>query len=73
MPLICWIQDDPKYDRAFAVALGSTVVVDTLERARRLIGNNRMVTLEGELLEKSGAMTGGATKKQGRERIRCRR
>ncbi len=24
-----------------------------------------MVTLEGELLEKSGAMTGGATKKQG--------
>lgn len=58
------VEYDPKYDRAFAVALGSTVVVDTLERARKLIGKYRMVTLEGELLEKSGAMTGGATKKQ---------
>jgi chromosome segregation protein len=59
------VEYDPKYDRAFAVALGSTVVVDTLERARKLIGRYRMVTLEGELLEKSGAMTGGASKKQG--------
>ena len=59
------LEYDPKYDRAFAVALGSTVVVDTLERARKLIGKYRMVTLEGELLERSGAMTGGATKKQG--------
>ncbi len=54
---------DPVYDRAFAVALGATVVVDTLERARKLIGKYRMVTLEGELLEKSGAMTGGSAKK----------
>jgi chromosome segregation protein len=59
------VEYDPKYDRAFAVALGSTIVVDTLERARKLIGRYRMVTLEGELLEKSGAMTGGASKKQG--------
>ena len=57
------VEYDPKYDRAFAVALGSTVVVDTLDRARKLIGKYRMVTLEGELLDKSGAMTGGATKK----------
>jgi len=59
------IEYDPKYDRAFAVTLGATVVVDTLERGRKLIGKYRMVTLEGELLERSGAMTGGATKKQG--------
>ncbi|MCX6684338.1 MAG: chromosome segregation protein SMC [Methanoregula sp.] len=59
------VEYDPKYDRAFAIALGSTVVIDTLERARKLIGKYRMVTLEGELLDKSGAMTGGATKKQG--------
>jgi chromosome segregation protein len=58
------LEYDPKFDRAFGVALGATVVVDTLERARRLIGKYRMVTLEGELLEKSGAITGGATKKQ---------
>ena len=59
------VEYDPKYDRAFAVALGATVVVDTLERARKLIGKYRMVTLEGELLDRSGAMTGGATRKQG--------
>ncbi len=58
------LEYDPKFDRAFGVALGSTVVVDTLERARKLIGKYRMVTLEGELLEKSGAITGGATRKQ---------
>ncbi len=58
------LEYDPKYDRAFGVALGTTVVVDTLERARNLIGKYRMVTLDGELLEKSGAITGGATKKQ---------
>ena len=57
------IDYDPVYDRAFAVALGATVVVDTLERARKLIGKYRMVTLEGELLERSGAMTGGSAKK----------
>ena len=54
---------DPVYDKAFAIALGSTAVVDTLERARKLIGKYRMVTLEGELLERSGAMTGGSAKK----------
>jgi chromosome segregation protein len=54
---------DPVYDKAFAVALGATVVVDSLERARKLIGKYRMVTLDGELLERSGAMTGGSAKK----------
>ncbi len=58
------LEYDPRYDRAFGVALGASVVVDTLERARKLIGKYRMVTLDGELLEKSGAITGGATKKQ---------
>jgi len=57
------LEYDPKYDKAFSVALGATVVVDTLERARKLIGKYRMVTLDGELLERSGAITGGAAKK----------
>jgi chromosome segregation protein len=57
------LEYDPKYDKAFAVALGATVVVDTLDRARKMIGKYRMVTLDGELLERSGAMTGGAGKK----------
>jgi len=58
------LEYDPKYDRAFSVVLGGTVVVDTLERARKLIGKYRMVTLEGELIERSGAMTGGSARKQ---------
>ncbi|QYZ79682.1 chromosome segregation protein SMC [Methanofollis formosanus] len=55
---------DPEYDLAFQQVFGSTVVVDTLENARRLMGRYRMVTLEGELLERSGAMTGGYLKKK---------
>ena len=35
----------------------------TLAQARRLLGRHRMVTLEGELLEKTGAMTGGFQKR----------
>ena len=38
---------------------GDTVVVDDLEIARSMIGTVRMVTLDGDLVEKSGAMTGG--------------
>ncbi|QSZ67722.1 chromosome segregation protein SMC [Methanofollis aquaemaris] len=53
-----------EYDLAFQQVFGSTLVVDTLECARRLMGRYRMVTLEGELLERSGAMTGGYLKKQ---------
>jgi chromosome segregation protein len=57
------VEYEPGYDKAFAVALGATVIVDTLDRARKLIGKYRMVTLDGELLERSGAMTGGHGKK----------
>jgi len=48
---------------AFRVVFGSTVVVDSIERGRRLLGKYRMVTPDGELLERSGAMTGGSFKK----------
>lgn len=57
------IHYDPVYAPAFRIVFGRTVVVDTLERARKLLGRHRMVTLEGELLEESGAMTGGSLKK----------
>jgi chromosome segregation protein len=50
---------DPCYDTVFSFALGDTLIVDTLEDGRRLLGKYRMVTLDGSLLEKSGAMTGG--------------
>jgi chromosome segregation protein len=53
------VEFDPAYAAAFSYVFGKTVVVTELEAARRLIGTYRMVTLEGELLEVSGAMTGG--------------
>lgn len=58
------LEFDPAFERAFQVVFGATVVVDTLERARRLMGRYRMVTLEGDFVERSGAMTGGVQKKK---------
>jgi len=55
---------DPRFDAAFRVVFGSTVVIDTLEHARKRIGSSRMVTLDGSLLEPSGTMTGGSVKKE---------
>ncbi|HBN07190.1 MAG TPA: chromosome segregation protein SMC [Cyanobacteria bacterium UBA8530] len=56
---------DEKYADAFAFAFGETAVFDTLENARPHMGRYRMVTLDGELLERSGAMTGGSDGKAG--------
>lgn len=55
------IEFDDRYRDVFAYVFGSTVVFETLSEARRHLGEYRMVTLEGELLETSGAMTGGST------------
>jgi chromosome segregation protein len=52
---------DPEYEGIFSYVLGDTVVVDTMDTARELMGDYRMVTLEGDLVEKSGAMTGGSS------------
>lgn len=57
------IDFDDKYSSAFYYALGETLVVEDMERARRLIGKYRMVTLDGSILEKTGAMTGGSVNK----------
>ncbi len=54
------LEFDPKFKNAFAHVFGSTVVVDDIDTARRIgIGQARMVTLDGDLCEHSGAMTGG--------------
>ncbi|MGV2828364.1 chromosome segregation protein SMC [Myxosarcina sp. GI1(2024)] len=51
---------DSRYDQIFAYVFGNTVVFDTLDNARSQLGKYRIVTLEGEILEASGAMTGGS-------------
>ncbi|USR89614.1 chromosome segregation protein SMC [Phormidium yuhuli AB48] len=57
------IDCEERYDSIFAYVFGSTVVFDSLDNARRLLGQARMVTLDGELLEASGAMTGGSQRR----------
>lgn len=50
----------PEFESAFWYVFRDTLILDSLSNARRLIGKFRMVTLEGEVLEKSGAMVGGS-------------
>jgi chromosome segregation protein len=54
------IEFDRRYRDVFAYVFGNTVVFETLSNARRHLGQYRIVTLDGELLETSGAMTGGS-------------
>ncbi|WP_413678972.1 chromosome segregation protein SMC [Prochlorococcus sp. MIT 0916] len=54
------IQFDSIYKYVFLHVFGETVVFRNLSSARDQIGIKRAVTLDGELLEKSGAMTGGS-------------
>ncbi|MDX2099372.1 MAG: chromosome segregation protein SMC, partial [Leptolyngbyaceae cyanobacterium bins.59] len=54
------IECDDRYWDVFAFVFGNTVVFETLESARRHLGRFRIVTLDGDLLESSGAMTGGS-------------
>ncbi|MBZ8183282.1 chromosome segregation protein SMC [Oscillatoria salina] len=54
------IECEQRYRNVFAYVFGSTVVFENLETARAHLGQYRIVTLDGELLEASGAMTGGS-------------
>jgi len=54
------IKFDERYRAAFWYVLGDTMIVDTLDEARRLMGGVRLVTKAGELLDPSGAMVGGS-------------
>ncbi len=57
------IDFDDKYIDAFYFALGETIVVESEETAKKLAGKYRVVTLEGDITEKSGLITGGAKKR----------
>ena len=60
------IAHDDTYRDVFAYALGDTLIVEDSQAARRLLRRFRMVTLEGSLMEKSGAMTGGSQPNRGK-------
>ncbi|MEB3225400.1 MAG: chromosome segregation protein SMC [Synechococcus sp.] len=54
------IQCDRRYLEIFRYVFGNTAVFETLDLARSFMGQTRIVTLDGELLETTGAMTGGS-------------
>ncbi len=57
------IKFENKFKKVFGYACGSTLVVDDVKVARRIgIGRSRMVTMDGDLIETSGAMVGGFRK-----------
>src|SRR3989338_286832 len=54
------VEYDHKFKKAFQHIFSSTIIVDSIDVARRIgIGSARMVTLEGDIAEKSGVMQGG--------------
>lgn len=53
------IKFDKKFFPAFAYVYGDTIVVENFEAAQKYINRYRMVTLDGELFEKGGAITIG--------------
>ncbi|MBQ8476765.1 hypothetical protein IJ531_06870, partial [bacterium] len=57
------IDFDDKYLDAFYFALGETIVVENEAAAKKLAGKYRVVTLDGDITEKSGLITGGAKKR----------
>jgi len=57
---------EERFERAVRFALSDTLVVEDFESAKRIgTGSYRMVTLEGEIFEKSGVITGGAQTRGG--------
>jgi chromosome segregation protein len=60
------VKYDPQFKAAFEFVFGNTLIVEDIEIARSVgIGKVRMVTLEGDLMETSGAMVGGHRKSLG--------
>ncbi|MFZ8830062.1 MAG: AAA family ATPase [Candidatus Aenigmatarchaeota archaeon] len=60
------------YDRKFMPAIefvfGNTLIIDSLQTAKEIgIGKVRMVTLDGDLIERSGAITGGYLVKEAKK------
>ncbi|MBT3721148.1 chromosome segregation protein SMC [archaeon] len=58
------VKFNPKYKNVFSYVFGNTVVVENIGVARKIgVGTLRMVTLDGDLTELSGAMHGGYRKR----------
>ncbi|MEM3826981.1 MAG: AAA family ATPase [Candidatus Micrarchaeaceae archaeon] len=62
-PLLDFIRYDKKFDRAMRFVFSNTFIIESVARAKELgIGKARFVTLDGELVEASGVVSGGGSK-----------
>ncbi len=59
-PLINFIEYDKKFSNAFRFIFSNTNLVSDIKRVR--VGSGRFVTIEGEVLEQSGVVSGGVIK-----------
>ncbi|MFW6185058.1 MAG: chromosome segregation protein SMC [Halobacteriota archaeon] len=55
---------EKKFKPVFNFVYRDTLVVDNIQIAKKLMDGRRIVTLEGDLIEKSGSMSGGYTEKK---------
>ncbi len=59
-PIIDVIKSDRAVQKAVEYVFGDTYLVDTMTQAKKVgVGKERMVTLDGEIFERSGIMSGG--------------
>src|SRR3989344_831870 len=60
------ISFDPRFKNVFSYVFGNTLVVESIDTARRIgIGKVKMASLDGDLAELSGAMQGGYRSRKG--------
>jgi chromosome segregation protein len=58
------IKCDKKFEYVFNFIFRDTLVVDNIDTAKRLMDGRRIVTLDGDLIERSGTLTGGSQEKR---------
>ena len=63
------LEFDPGVETAVRYAGRNTLVVNSMDTARDNMGGVRMVTLDGSVIESSGAMTGGSSSRKDRPRF----
>ncbi len=61
-PLMNYIEFSSKHKRAFEYVFGATILVNDVDSAKKSTGRVRMVTLDGDIFELSGIITGGLFK-----------
>ncbi len=59
------LEYDRKFEKAIKFIFGDTLLVESFETAKALGNSYRMVTLDGELFEKSGVISGGHSEERG--------